>query len=137
MSNQNNAKPSCANCTNCGCSNAATTKNTEQQLVVTMPDGSQWAVPVRVIADHHAKHYAHQYADDAHAALNFKTGPLFDSDRQAIVDWAEGSMNWEDVKAHAVQLHSANFIDYQVGWVNGDKHFLARIQSPKVHDAAV
>lgn len=93
-------------------------------LDVTMSDGSRWRVPVDVIAHNRAEHYAHEYGGDVDRSLNEDTIPLFESDDYEIQDWAANNMNWEDVSAHAVQIAEPGAVDYQEGWVNGDKRIV-------------
>lgn len=76
-----------------------------RKLHVTMPDGSEWAVPVGIIVADMAKH-----EED--------TADLSEYD---ITDWATNNMNWDDVRAHAKQVEPPKPVDYQDGWVDGDK----------------
>lgn len=89
-------------------------------LRVNMPDGSKWDVPVSVIAQHRAEHYAHEFGGDVQDSLDEDTLPLFESDHYAVEDWAANNMNWSDVERVAV-MSVAGEIDYQEGWVNGGK----------------
>lgn len=41
------------------------------------------------------------------------------SDDYEIHDWASNNMNWDEVKAHAIQVKAAD-VDFQEGWVNGE-----------------
>lgn len=93
----------------------------EDTFEVTMPDGSKWVVPVRVIALNRAKHYAHKFGGDVERSLNEDTMPLFRSDDYEVKDWACNNMDWEDVVLFAQRVEDAPPPDYQEGWVNG-KH---------------
>lgn len=94
----------------------------KKRLIVTMPDGSRWGVPVDIIARDRAKHYAKEFDGDVERSLAEDTVPLFESDDFEIIDWAANNMNWSDVKDHAGRMaHSTPEPDYQEGWVNGDK----------------
>lgn len=117
-------KAGCKGCGKCACGRVAVA-NMAKQLIVTMPDGSEWAVPVRVVAESHAKYYAKNYEGDTDAAMKLHTAPLFDSDADAITDWAENNMNWADVKDWAKQVKEPDCVDFDDGWVNGEKSISA------------
>ena len=94
----------------------------DRYLIVTMPNGERWAVPVRVIAENRAKEYAHEFIGDEARSLKEDTLPLFDEDEYEIKDWAANNMNWRDVKPYAKKLPvAAQVVDYEDGWVNGEK----------------
>lgn len=86
-------------------------------IQVKMPDGSVWAVPARIVAESYATHYASadpdsNYRDEySHALQNAST----------LLDWAANNMNWSQVKLYAVKLEVAEPVNYQEGWVNGEK----------------
>jgi len=88
--------------------------------VVTMPDGSRWAVPLMVIATDRARHYAREFDGDVERSLAEDTLPLFASDPYQVHDWAANNMNWSDVVHAAEQLTPPEATDYQEGWINGD-----------------
>lgn len=91
------------------------------KLIVTMPDGSWWAVPVMLIARHRATYYApREFDGDVERSLREDTIPLFESDDYEIHDWAANNMNWKDVEAHATRITEPPPPDYQEGWCNGD-----------------
>jgi hypothetical protein len=90
-----------------------------------MPDGSKWDVPVAVIANHRAKHYAHEFQGNVKDSLTCDTNILFSSDPFEIEDWAANNMNWSDVYRFAVKASDGeDVVDYQDGWVNGEKELL-------------
>lgn len=93
----------------------------EKFLVVTMPDNSRWAVPVAIIARNRAQYYAPRFGGDVSRSLKEDTRPLFDGDDFEVNDWAGNNMNWSDVQSHAVKLANDEPIDFQDGWVNGEK----------------
>lgn len=93
----------------------------DKKLIVTMPDGSKWAVPVRVIAFNRARYYSFEFNCDTERSLDENTIPLFDRSSLAIQDWASNMMNWKDVERHAIMVSSPDSCDYQDGWVNGHK----------------
>lgn len=91
---------------------------TKAWMVVDMPDGSRWRVPVQAIVDSRDFHYLHQRED---TVGHIRSGEL-DSDN--IADWACGDMNWYDVEDYAVQVPTdPATTDFQEGWVNGKKSF--------------
>lgn len=94
-----------------------------KHYVVTMPNGEKWSLPVNVIAEHRAKHYAHEFDGDVEKSLKEDTAPLFEYDYYEIKDWARNNMNWSDVES-SVTLISTNQVDYQDGWINGDAEVL-------------
>lgn len=98
----------------------------DKKYIVTMPDGSRWAVPVEVIALDRARFYAEEFGDNVARSLEEDTLPLFSAHEREIADWAKNNMNWEDVAAHAVRLPDEDepTVDYQEGWVNGDYDIL-------------
>ena len=86
--------------------------STERYFFITMPDGSEWAVPVSVIAAHRSATVTVREVDPD------DTAELFEDDEQ-IADWAQNDMNWDEVKAHAKQVKEPQPPDYADGWVNG------------------
>lgn len=97
-------------------------------LSIKMPDGSAWAVPVDVIATNRAQYYADEFDGDVKKSLKEDTLPLFESDNYEIKDWAACNMNWDDISQIAVQTElREEDVDYQEGWVNGDKELVDTI----------
>jgi len=95
-------------------------------LYVTMPDKMTWAIPVRIIAESRAWHYAEVDDISFEESLNEDTLPLFEQDEYEIIDWAQNNMNWEDVKEFATLIHIPRTTeeDYQEGWCNGHKEII-------------
>lgn len=94
----------------------------KKQFIVTMPDNSRWGVPIEIIARDRAKHYANEFDGDVERSLAEDTLPLFENSDYEVEAWAANNMNWSDVEKHAVRLaQSEPEIDYQDGWVSGDK----------------
>lgn len=83
-----------------------------QLLIVTMPDGSTWGVPVELIATHRAAHHS---ADGLPETMQF-----FAQYPDEIHDWAANNMRWKDVEANATRITKPAPVDYQEGWCNGD-----------------
>jgi len=94
------------------------------KLRVTMSDGSKWDIPVSVIAKHRADYYKHEFDNDIGRSLEEDTWPFFEQYSCDIEDWAENNMDWTDVAAKAVRVRDSDDIDYQEGWVNGDKEIV-------------
>lgn len=95
----------------------------EKKYIVEMPNGERWAVPVSVIAENRAKHYAHEFDGDVTKSIMEDTAPLFTDDDYEIEDWAKNNMNWVDVMGSATLLTTGN-TDYQEGWCNGEAEVL-------------
>lgn len=98
----------------------------EKHLRVTMPDGSKFDVPIRVIARDRADSYKGEYSGDLAESLMQDTIPFFEEDHSEIYDWSANNMNWEDVANLAVKVPDAEIkiVDYQEGWVNGEKEIV-------------
>ncbi|MNM07333.1 hypothetical protein D3C81_173750 [compost metagenome] len=100
-----------------------------QYLRVTMPNGMKFDVPTGLIAANRAEYYAKadsgavsgpeydkEYAAEYEYALN---------DESELKDWAANNMDWSDVEHHARFVWpQPEEIDWQDGWVNGDKEFV-------------
>jgi hypothetical protein len=93
----------------------------KKYMIVERPDLTRWKVPVEIIARNRAEYYAHEFDGDIERSLAEDTIPLF-TDTYEIEDWAANNMNWRDVAKHAVMV-SGGDVDYQEGWVNGEKGF--------------
>lgn len=99
----------------------------EKYLRVTMPDGSKWDVPIKVIAESRARYYAKADGVSYEESYEKDTISLFEEDAYNIEDWAANNMNWEDVKALAVRASDAeDDVDFQEGWINGEKEVVER-----------
>jgi hypothetical protein len=92
----------------------------DKKYIVTMPDGSKWAVPIMEIAMDRANWYKGDYEDSINLSLHKDTLPLFESTHYEIHDWASGNMNWDDVESIAIEIKEETGVDYQEGWLNGD-----------------
>jgi len=92
---------------------------------VTMPDGSQYDVPVDAIAKNRAEHYKDEFGGNLKRSLDEDTMPLFESDDYEIEDWAQNNMNWSEVKDIAVKVCDGD-VDFDEGWVNGEKEIVER-----------
>lgn len=96
-------------------------------IYVDMPDCMRYAIPVEIIARNRAASYAKtDYDNDVTKSLREDTLPLFESNDDEIIDWAQNNMNWSDVKDHAyIVLRKTNDDAFQDAWVNGDHEISA------------
>ena len=101
----------------------------KKYLRVTMPDGSKWDVPAKLIAEKRARYHAK-------SDTGKESGPEFEKvfakevkyaleDEYEIVDWASNNMNWSDVEYVAVNV-SVMEVDFQEGWCNGEKEVVVK-----------
>lgn len=95
-------------------------------LVVQMNDGSEWGVPVELIARDRAKHYSHEFDGDVEKSLSEDTNPLFEDDAYEIQDWAVNNMNWSDFKGHQIRIKEASEPDFQEAWMSNSKYILTK-----------
>lgn len=85
----------------------------------TMHDGSEWTMPLRVIARHHAQHHAKKHGVTTLEWLKSHTIPLFTADHNAIVEWAK-TIPWENVAEYAHMLKPPK--DRQeISWLTAEK----------------
>ena len=91
----------------------------DKKYMVTMSDGSKWAVPVRVIAESHAAYYLSLGDFVTMEQAMVSTMSDFE-DEGEIRDWASNNMDWSEVEDFAEMVVEAPKIDWQEGWVNGD-----------------
>lgn len=86
-----------------------------------MPDGSKWDVPVHLIAHDRAKYYG----DNSNPEDSYDDEYAFAIDNEEVLqDWAENNMDWSDVRPQAIKVEAASEVDYDDGWVNGEKDFV-------------
>lgn len=90
----------------------------DSRYIVIMPDGSQWSVPVELIAENRAKYYAGNAGISMEASLE-ETWELF-QDEFEISDWAKNNMDWKDVSKEAEQVVDPEPCDYEAAWSNAD-----------------
>jgi len=93
--------------------------NDTRRMLVEMPDGSTWAIPVQVVIDNRLAFYRREGTAEA-------------SDEQPgdydIRDWAAGNMDWSDVRDKAVLFSLRPPMtpsEWQEGWVNGKKRIVS------------
>ena len=99
-----------------------------------MPDGSNWDVPCKLIAGNRAAYYAARNAETEDInnkeyqriyKEEFDVAMKCRDDGYDIKDWAANNMDWKDVKNVAINV-STGEIDFQEGWVNGDKEIVEK-----------
>jgi len=89
-----------------------------------MPDGSKYDIPVDKIAENRAEEYKEEFGGDLQRSLIEDTIPLFDNDDYSIEDWAANNMNWSDISMFAKKVKESDPVDYQEGWINGEKEII-------------
>lgn len=98
-------------------------------ILVTMPDNSVWKVPADLVAENRAMYYADQESADIveEVAKNQQWSEVYTDelesgleDDRELLDWAAGNMDWIDVEFAATRISDGD-VDYQEGWVNGEK----------------
>lgn len=75
---------------------------------ITMPDGSKWDIPAKVIMEDKQKRIQK-------AVENYNDSEL--------IDWVENGIKWADVKRCAVKVINGS-IDYQSGLKSGKKEII-------------
>ncbi len=96
-------------------------------LRVTMPDGSQWDIEAKVIADNRAQYYADQEDPEDPAAQHEVYKEEFEyamGDDSELLDWAPNNMDWADVEHVAVRHHPPDEDTYGDAWCNAPKEIV-------------
>lgn len=94
-------------------------------LRVTMPDGSKWDVPLDIIAQKAGEHY-HEFDPDTWLTVEEGIEEFNEWPKEGKFDWAENNMNWEEVVKHAQRIEETVPVNYQEGWVNGEKEIVEK-----------
>lgn len=99
--------------------------------VVTMPDGEQWGVPIRIIIEDRFKYFFDSVAPsfwNDKDQLKIELNDLVDEHNHLsafeIEDWARNNMNWKDVEKYARFFQGGKPADRQEGWLNGESEFV-------------
>ena len=95
-------------------------------IVVSFSDRICWKIPASVIAESRAKYYAEVDSARGDGDYDEVYKEEYDytlSNISEIEDWAKNSMNWEDVKDHAV-LYRSDDSDYEQEWCNSSFDFI-------------
>lgn len=96
-----------------------------QFFTMKMRDGSIWGVPVYLIAENRAAHYASEFGGSLERSLKEDTLPLFAQSQYEISDWAINNMNWSDFAGQHYKMHDATPLtdeEFQDAWMSADKH---------------
>lgn len=90
----------------------------ERLMLIQMPDGSTWSVPVAAVVHNRLDYYR-----GIGKAEKCDENP----DDYEIHDWAAGNMDWDDVKAVAKKVADRPTLtprEFQEGWMNGIKRIV-------------
>lgn len=87
-------------------------------LIIRMPDKTEWAVPLWLVANHRAAKLAPPEADlDAFMAKEI----AYTAKRpDVLLKWAKDNMSWREVEDRARQVRSNPNNNYLEGWETGD-----------------
>lgn len=88
-------------------------------LRFTMENGEVWDVPAIIIAESRAKYYA---KTDRDTTFQEEVDYAME-DEYACSKWAQGDMNWSEIKSHAIKRESAEKPDYQHLYCNAETEF--------------
>jgi len=96
-------------------------KEEQPLLCITMPDGSEWAIKVELVARDRATYFTDKEkpGSDEQVEAFYREFNYTMTHDDEIVDWAVNNMNWSDVEKWAWQIKPAPNINFQEGWVNG------------------
>lgn len=96
-------------------------------ILVDMPDGSRWGVPMAAVIRNRADFvFTNTPTEVSSEDILEEVATDFMRDHDWALDWAANNMNWSDVVAHAYQDRAPAAVDYQEGWVNGEKRVITR-----------
>lgn len=90
-----------------------------KKYITTMHDGSEWSIPVSLIALDRANYYSKEYNGNIEKSLNEDTVPFFEENYDEIEDWARNNINWSDVVKTAKCIKPP-VDNYEDGWMNGE-----------------
>ena len=90
-----------------------------KDYVIKLSDGSKWAIPVSVIAEHRANFFSDEFNGDVEKSLAEDTVPFFKSDFSNIHNWAIENMEWEQVRGYARCVCYPN-LNWNEEWVNAE-----------------
>lgn len=85
----------------------------------SMPDGSEWTVPLKVVARLHAQRHAKIRGVTTLEWLKSHTIPLFTADHNAIVEWAK-TIPWQDVAEYAHMIKLPKDM-HEISWLTAEK----------------
>ena len=94
----------------------------QKYLRVTMSDNSKWDLPAMIIAQNRASEIV---KTDTETSFDEEVKFALE-DEFEIMDWAANNMNWKDVVLQAQKVIEPEAVDYQEGWINGDKEIIEK-----------
>lgn len=105
-------------------------RNIDKQLHITMPDGSVYSVPVEYLYSIFTRNRLLEVRSK-YIEINWDTVREFtqtiykiknevENDFSLFLDECIGNLDWEDI-AGIAELVSTPKVDFQKGWLNGDK----------------
>ena len=97
---------------------------TTASLNVTMEDGSVYSIPVQIIADNRDEYYFKEHKDEEDTIKYIRNKSL---DSYNIKGWATNNMDWKDVSEYAEKVDCSKGVDFQEGWINGEKEIVGKI----------
>ncbi len=62
----------------------------EKHLIITMPDGTEWKVPLHIVVEHRKNHW-----------LKRENLTVLEADDQELLGWASEYMSWDDINPFA------------------------------------
>ena len=103
---------------------------------VTMPDTTDWDIPVCVLAWHKALDCV--LRDDVDFVKAYEDAlKLFEDDIDTIAEWACSSTVWDDVRLFARKVEYAQGMDWQDGLKNGPHRVVSKTLSNDGPDESV
>lgn len=91
-------------------------------LYFTKEDGSQWRVPLKVIAKHRTDYYQQRHRDSDDDDSDWDYNEEFDfvmSDDYEGIDWASNNINFDEISEDVELVESATEQDFD--WCNCEK----------------
>lgn len=98
--------------------------NVAKMLRVDMPDTSVWQVPASIIAENRAIYMTKKFPKEGDFQYFYNES----MDDDLLIDWASNNMNWDEVDRVA-ELYQEPNVDFQEGWVNGNKEIVSLKQT--------
>ncbi len=81
------------------------TELSSQHIKISFNDGSVWVVPVKVIVNNRATWYFKNNKFDTFEDAIKESIEYFE-DRDDLIDWIYGNMDWKDLSTYAVRYKS-------------------------------
>lgn len=87
----------------------------KEYVFLTMPDYSEWRLPVSVILDNYIKHLV-EYDGMSEEDAREDATQLFESDNYEINDWLMNNMNWNEFSDHLIRISEPKNPNYENDW---------------------